>query len=54
MPLWELQEALSGARRVDRRVGLLCLGCGLPPVQCAAVLGIDEGLKVLFKSLSIN
>ena len=41
LALWELQEALSGARRVDRRVGVVCLGCGLPPWQTAAVLGMD-------------
>jgi hypothetical protein len=41
LALWELQEALSGARRVDRRVGVVCLGCGLPPLQTAALLGLD-------------
>ncbi len=41
LALWELQEALSGARRTDRRVGVLCLGCGLPPWQTAALLGLD-------------
>ncbi|UDY36419.1 hypothetical protein [Dermatobacter hominis] len=49
LALWELQEALSGARRVDRRVGVVCLGCGLPPWQAAALLGmapaaVDESL----------
>lgn len=39
--LWELQEALSGARRVDRRVGVICLGCGMPPSQAAILLGLD-------------
>lgn len=40
LALWELQEALSGARRNDRHVGLLCLGCGLPARQTAALLGL--------------
>lgn len=40
LALWELQEALSGARRWDRRVGLLCLGCGLSPLHTAVVLGL--------------
>lgn len=39
--LWELQEALSGARRSDRRVGVVCLGCGMPPMQSAALLGME-------------
>ena len=43
LALWELQEALSGARRQDRRVGLLCLGCGLPPAQVAVLMDIDHG-----------
>jgi hypothetical protein len=42
LALWELQEALSGARRVDRRVGLVCLGAGLPPWQTAALLGMER------------
>jgi len=41
LALGELQEALSSARRTDRRVGIVCLGCGMPPVQTAALLGID-------------
>lgn len=41
LALWELQEAISGARRVDRRVGLVCLGCGLPRAQTAALLGME-------------
>lgn len=40
LALWELQEALSGARRSDRRVGVLCLGCGLTPLHTAVVLGV--------------
>lgn len=42
LALWELQEALAGARRVDRRIGVLCLGCGLPPRQVGALLGLDD------------
>lgn len=41
LALWELQEALAGARRVDRRVGVVCLGCGMPPAQTAVLLGLD-------------
>ncbi len=41
LALWELQEAISGARRADRRVGLVCLGSGLPRAQTAAVLGME-------------
>ena len=33
---------LAGARRVDRRIGVLCLGCGLPPRQVGALLGLDD------------
>ncbi|MBS1837680.1 MAG: hypothetical protein JST64_08280 [Actinobacteria bacterium] len=39
--LWELQEALAGARRVDRRVGVVCLACGMPPSQTAILVGAD-------------
>ena len=42
LALWELQEALAGARRVDRRIAVLCLGCGLPPRQVGALLGLDD------------
>lgn len=41
LALWELQEALAGARRSDRRVGLVCLGCGMPPLQTAVLLGLE-------------
>lgn len=43
LALWELQEALSGARRQDRRVGVLCLGCGMPPAQTAVLLDLTDG-----------
>ncbi len=42
LPLAELQVALSGSRRVDRRVGLVCLGAGLTPLQASAALGMDR------------
>lgn len=42
LALWELQEALSGARRTDRHVGVVCLGSGMPPLQAAALLGLDR------------
>lgn len=42
LALWELQEALAGARRTDRRVGVVCLGCGMPPLQTAVLLGLQR------------
>lgn len=43
LPLAELQVALAGSRRRDRRVGLVCLGAGLTPLHTAALLGMDRG-----------
>lgn len=40
LELWELQEALAGARRVDRRVGVVCLGAGMEPPETASLLGL--------------
>ena len=41
LPLAELQAALVGARRRDRRVGLVCLGAGLTPMHTSALLGLE-------------
>lgn len=43
LPLSELQATLVGARRRDRRVGLICLGAGLTPRHTAALSGVNEG-----------
>lgn len=40
--LAELHDALVDAARWDRRVGLLAFAAGLPPVDVAALLDIDE------------
>jgi len=42
LPLWEMQEALAGARRTDRRVGVICLAAGTTPAETAALLGLSE------------
>lgn len=42
LALWELQEALAGARRTDRRVGVVCLGAGTAPGDAAVLLGLEE------------
>ena len=42
LALWELQEALTGARRTDRRVGVVCLGAGTTPTETAVLLGLSD------------
>ena len=42
LPLSELQAALAGIRKADRRVGLLVFGAGLSPRQAGALLDRPE------------
>lgn len=43
LSLDELQAAVAGLPRRTRRVGLACLGAGLPTEETAALLGLDPG-----------